>query len=107
MEVIRHCKRLFPDAPLTAGNMATYEGASDLIALGVDAIKVGIGPGSICTTRVVAGAGVPQVSAVIECSRAAEKFGIPIISDGGLKLSGDITKAIAAGAHCVMIGCLS
>jgi IMP dehydrogenase len=106
MEVIRQFKKLFPDTPLIAGNVATYEGASDLIALGVDAIKVGIGPGSICTTRVVAGAGVPQVSAVMECARAAEKFGIPIISDGGIKFSGDITKAIAAGAHCVMIGSL-
>jgi len=82
------------------------EGFSDLIALGVDAIKVGIGPGSICTTRVVAGAGVPQISAVMECARAAEKYDIPIISDGGIKFSGDITKAIAAGAHCVMIGSL-
>jgi IMP dehydrogenase len=106
MEVIRQFKKLFPDTPLIAGNVATYEGASDLIALGVDAIKVGIGPGSICTTRVVAGAGVPQVSAVMDCARAAEKFDIPIISDGGIKFSGDITKAIAAGAHCVMIGSL-
>src|SRR5436853_989126 len=106
MEVIRQFKKLFPDTPLIAGNVATYEGASDLIALGVDAIKVGIGPGSICTTRVVAGAGVPQISAVMECARAAEKFGIPIISDGGIKFSGDITKAIAAGAHTVMIGSL-
>ena len=106
MEVIRQFKKLFPDTPLIAGNVATYEGASDLIALGVDAIKVGIGPGSICTTRVVAGAGVPQISAVMECARAAEKFGIPLISDGGIKFSGDITKAIAAGAHCVMIGSL-
>ena len=106
MEVIRQFKKLFPDTPLIAGNVATYEGASDLIALGVDAIKVGIGPGSICTTRVVAGAGVPQISAVMECARAAEKYDIPIISDGGIKFSGDITKAIAAGAHAVMIGSL-
>jgi IMP dehydrogenase len=106
MDVIRQFKKLFPDTPLIAGNVATYEGASDLISLGVDAIKVGIGPGSICTTRVVAGAGVPQISAVMECARAAEKFDIPIISDGGIKFSGDITKAIAAGAHCVMIGSL-
>jgi IMP dehydrogenase len=106
MDVIRQFKKLFPDTPLIAGNVATYEGASDLIALGVDAIKVGIGPGSICTTRVVAGAGVPQITAVMECARAAEKFDIPIISDGGIKFSGDITKAIAAGAHCVMIGSL-
>src|SRR5439155_15050720 len=82
------------------------EGTQDLIELGVDAVKVGIGPGSICTTRVVTGAGVPQISAVMECARAAEKFDIPIISDGGIKFSGDITKAIAAGAHVVMIGSL-
>lgn len=106
MGLIREYKHLFPDTPLVAGNVATYEGAEDLIKLGVDAIKVGIGPGSICTTRVVAGAGVPQLTAVIECARAAEKYGIPVISDGGVKFSGDITKAIAAGAHCVMIGSL-
>jgi IMP dehydrogenase len=106
LETIRHFKKLFPSTPLIAGNVATYEGARDLIELGVDAVKVGIGPGSICTTRVVAGAGVPQVTAVMECARAAEKFDIPIISDGGIKFSGDITKAIAAGAHCVMIGSL-
>jgi IMP dehydrogenase len=106
MDVIRQFKKLFPSTPLIAGNVATYEGARDLIELGVDAIKVGIGPGSICTTRVVAGAGVPQVTAVMECARAAERHGIPIISDGGIKFSGDITKAIAAGAHAVMIGSL-
>jgi len=106
METIRQFKKLFPDTPLIAGNVATYEGARDLIDLGVDAIKVGIGPGSICTTRVIAGAGVPQVTAIMECARAAEKFDVPIISDGGIKFSGDITKAIAAGAHAVMIGSL-
>ena len=106
MEAIRQFKKLFPDTPLIAGNVATYEAARDLIELGVDAIKVGIGPGSICTTRVVAGAGVPQVTAVMECARAAEKYDIPIISDGGIKFSGDITKAIAAGANSVMIGSL-
>ena len=106
MEVIRQFKKLFPDTPLIAGNVATAEGTRDLIALGVDAVKVGIGPGSICTTRVIAGAGVPQVTAVMECARAAEKYDIPIISDGGIKFSGDITKAIAAGAHAVMIGSL-
>jgi len=106
MDVIRQFKKLFPDTPLIAGNVATFEGATDLIELGVDAVKVGIGPGSICTTRVVAGAGVPQVSAVMECARAAEKYDVPIISDVGIKFSGDITKAIAAGAHCVMIGSL-
>ena len=92
--------------PLIAGNVATYEGTVDLIELGVDAVKVGIGPGSICTTRVVTGAGVPQISAVMECARAAEKFDVPIISDGGIKFSDDVTKALAAGAHTVMIGSL-
>lgn len=106
MDLIREFKKLFPNTQLIAGNVATYEGASDLLELGVDAIKVGIGPGSICTTRVVAGAGVPQVTAVMECARAAEKFGVPLISDGGIKFSGDITKAIAAGANSVMIGSL-
>ncbi|HOK45841.1 MAG TPA: IMP dehydrogenase, partial [Bryobacteraceae bacterium] len=95
-----------PDVQLLAGNVATYEGARDLIALGADGIKVGIGPGSICTTRVVSGAGVPQLTAIIECSRAAREAGVPLIADGGIKYSGDITKAIAAGADCVMIGSL-
>jgi IMP dehydrogenase len=106
LETIRQFKKLYPDTPLIAGNVATYEGARDLIELGVDAVKVGIGPGSICTTRMVAGAGVPQITAIMECARAAEKYDIPIISDGGIKFSGDITKAIAAGAHTVMIGSL-
>jgi len=106
MELIRDFKKLFPDQPLIAGNVATYEATVELIELGVDAVKVGIGPGSICTTRVVAGAGVPQITAVMECARAAAKYDIPIISDGGIKFSGDMTKAIAAGAHAVMIGSL-
>ena len=106
MDVIKQYKKLFPDTPLIAGNVATYEGALDLIELGVDAIKVGIGPGSICTTRVIAGAGVPQITAVMDCARAAEKHDVPLISDGGIKFSGDITKALAAGAHAVMIGSL-
>ncbi len=106
MDLIRQFKKLYPDTPLIAGNVATAEGTRDLIELGVDAVKVGIGPGSICTTRVIAGAGVPQISAVMECARAAEKYDVPIISDGGVKFSGDITKAIAAGAHTVMIGSL-
>jgi IMP dehydrogenase len=106
MDTIRQFKKLFPDTPLIAGNVATYEGTRDLIELGVDAVKVGIGPGSICTTRVVAGAGVPQITAIMDCVRAAEKYDIPIISDGGIKFSGDITKAIAAGAHVIMIGSL-
>ncbi len=91
---------------MLAGNIATKEAACDLIKLGVDGIKVGIGPGSICTTRVVTGAGVPQITAIIECSKAAEGSGVPVIADGGIKFSGDITKAIAAGADCVMIGSL-
>src|SRR5260221_4017595 len=106
METIRQFKKLFPDTPLIAGNVATFEGIRDLIELGVDAVKVGIGPGSICTTRVIAGAGVPQISAIMECARAAEKYDIPVISDGGIKYSGDVTKALAAGAHTVMIGSL-
>jgi IMP dehydrogenase len=91
---------------IVAGNVATFEAAKDLIALGIDGLKVGIGPGSICTTRVVTGAGVPQLTAIIEASRAAHGTGVPIIADGGIKYSGDITKAIAAGASCVMIGSL-
>ncbi|HYU26786.1 MAG TPA: IMP dehydrogenase [Thermoanaerobaculia bacterium] len=106
METIKQFKKLFPATPLIAGNVATYEGARDLCELGVDAVKVGIGPGSICTTRVVTGAGVPQITAILDCARAAEKFDVPLISDGGIKFSGDITKAIAAGAHCVMVGSL-
>jgi IMP dehydrogenase len=106
METIKQFKKLFPSTQLIAGNVATYEGARDLCELGVDAVKVGIGPGSICTTRVVTGAGVPQITAILDCARAAEKFDVPLVSDGGIKFSGDMTKAIAAGAHCVMIGSL-
>jgi IMP dehydrogenase len=106
LEVIRTVKSKLPDVQLLAGNVATYEGARDLIALGADGIKVGIGPGSICTTRVVSGAGVPQITAIAECSRAAREGGVPLIADGGIKYSGDVTKAIAAGADCVMIGSL-
>ncbi len=104
MEAIQAVKRKFPEIQLLAGNVATAEGARDLISLGVDGLKVGIGPGSICTTRVVTGAGVPQITAIMECSRAAKNTGVPIIADGGIKFSGDITKAIAAGASTVMIG---
>jgi len=104
MDAIRAVKHKFPGIQLLAGNVATAEGARDLISLGVDGLKVGIGPGSICTTRVVTGAGVPQITAIMECSRAAKNFGVPIIADGGIKFSGDITKAIAAGASTVMIG---
>ena len=106
MEAIRVIKRALPEVDLLAGNVATFEGARDLIALGVDGIKVGIGPGSICTTRVVSGAGVPQITAIAECARAAKGTGIPVIADGGIKYSGDVTKAIAAGADAVMIGSL-
>jgi IMP dehydrogenase len=99
-------KERFPDVPLVAGNVATSEGARDLIALGVDAIKVGVGPGSICTTRVVTGAGVPQITAIMECARACHAADVPLIADGGIKYSGDITKALAAGADTAMIGSL-
>ncbi len=106
MDAIRAVKQALPNVELIAGNVATYEGARDLIALGVDGIKVGIGPGSICTTRVVSGAGVPQITAIAECAKATAGTGIPLIADGGIKYSGDVTKAIAAGADCVMIGSL-
>ena len=104
MEAIREVKQRLPTMQLVAGNVGTYEGARDLIALGIDGLKVGIGPGSICTTRVVTGAGVPQVTAIVEAARAAKGTGVPLIADGGVKYSGDITKAIAAGASVVMIG---
>ena len=106
MEAIKAVRHRLPEMQIIAGNVATYEGARDLIGLGIDGLKVGIGPGSICTTRVVTGAGVPQLTAIIEASRAAQGTGVPIIADGGIKYSGDITKAIAAGASCVMIGSL-
>jgi IMP dehydrogenase len=104
MEAIRSIKHRLPDVQLVAGNVATYEGARDLIALGLDGLKVGIGPGSICTTRVVTGAGVPQITAILEATRASADSGVPIIADGGIKYSGDITKAIAAGASVAMVG---
>jgi IMP dehydrogenase len=106
MDAVRAVKRAMPDVQLMTGNVATYEGACELISLGVDGIKVGIGPGSICTTRVVSGAGVPQLTAISECARAARSAGVPLIADGGIKFSGDITKAVAAGADSVMIGSL-
>jgi IMP dehydrogenase len=96
----------FPEVGLVVGNVATAEGTLALIERGVDAVKVGIGPGSICTTRVVTGAGVPQVTAILDCARAAAPHGVPVIADGGIKFSGDLTKALAAGAHSVMIGSL-
>lgn len=106
MDTIQQIKQKFPEVEVIAGNVATTEATKDLIRCGADGIKVGIGPGSICTTRVVSGAGVPQISAISECARAAKEFGIPIISDGGIKYSGDVTKAVAAGADAVMIGSL-
>ncbi len=105
-DALKALRAALPDVQIVAGNVATPEATRDLIKLGVDAVKVGIGPGSICTTRIVSGAGVPQISAVASCAAAAKDSGTPIISDGGIKFSGDITKAMAAGAHVVMIGSL-
>ncbi len=104
LETVRRVRNKFPKLDLIAGNVGTAAGTRDMIRAGVDAVKVGIGPGSICTTRVVAGVGVPQVTAILECSKAAAKSGIPIIADGGIKQTGDIAKAIAAGADTIMIG---
>ena len=101
---VRNLKKAFPDTPIIGGNVVTEQGAQDLIDVGADGLRVGLGPGSICTTRVVAGVGVPQITAIAECVKAANKAGIPVIADGGIRLSGDIAKAIAAGADCVMIG---
>ncbi|MBO5226555.1 MAG: IMP dehydrogenase [Ruminococcus sp.] len=106
MECLKKVKAAFPNIPVIAGNIATAEAAEDLIAAGADAVKVGIGPGSICTTRVVAGIGVPQITAVYDVAKVAQKYGIPVIADGGIKYSGDIVKAIAAGASVVMLGSL-
>ena len=104
LDMVRQLRRLFPDVDLIAGNVATAEATEALIGLGVDAVKVGIGAGSICTTRVIAGIGVPMITAVMECARAAATHDIPVIADGGIRFSGDITKAIAVGASTVMIG---
>ncbi|HVC47891.1 MAG TPA: IMP dehydrogenase [Terracidiphilus sp.] len=106
LEAARVVKKTFPQVALLAGNVGTYDGAKALIDAGADAIKVGFGPGSICTTRIVTGAGMPQITAIAEAARAAQERGIPIIADGGIKYSGEITKAIAAGASTVMIGSL-
>jgi len=106
VDAVRSTKSNFKNAEIVAGNVATGEAAEALCKAGVDAVKVGVGPGSICTTRVVAGVGVPQVTAVDDCARAAEKYGVPVISDGGVKYSGDVVKALAAGASSVMIGSL-
>jgi IMP dehydrogenase len=104
IDAVKSIKKKFTELDVVAGNIATAEAAKDLIKAGADCVKVGIGPGSICTTRVVSGAGVPQITAVMECSKEADKSGIPVIADGGIKFSGDITKALAAGASSVMIG---
>ncbi len=106
LEAVRECKGRFPDVDLLAGNVATYEGTRALIEAGADAVKVGIGPGSICTTRMVTGAGMPQITAIAEAYRAAKEHDVAIIADGGIKYSGDITKAIAAGASICMMGSL-
>jgi IMP dehydrogenase len=106
MNAILTIKRTLPQVQLIAGNVATFEATHDLISLGVDGVKVGMGPGSICTTRVVTGMGVPQITAIAECARAARGTGVPLIADGGIKYSGDVTKALAAGADAVMIGSL-
>ena len=106
MNALKKIKEKMPHVQVVVGNVATFEGARDLIELGADGIKVGIGPGSICTTRIVSGAGVPQITAIAECAKATRPAGVPLISDGGIKFSGDLTKAIAAGADCVMIGSL-
>jgi IMP dehydrogenase len=106
MEAIKAIRHRLPEMQLIAGNVATFEGAKELISLGIDGLKVGIGPGSICTTRVVTGAGVPQLTAIMEAGRAAKGTDVAIIADGGIKYSGDISKALAAGASCVMIGSL-
>src|SRR5436190_11697370 len=106
LEAVKAMKKKFPEVDLIVGNIATEEGAHDLISAGADAIKVGIGPGSICTTRVVSGVGMPQITAILNCAKAARKANIPLIADGGIKFSGDISKALAAGADAVMIGSL-
>ncbi len=106
LDAVKQLKKALPDTPIIAGNVATYQGAKDLAQAGADCVKVGIGPGSICTTRIVTGAGMPQITAIAEASRACREAGIPCIGDGGIKFSGDIAKAVAAGADVVMIGSL-
>lgn len=104
IECLKAVKKAYPDIPVIAGNIATAEAAEALIQAGADAVKVGIGPGSICTTRIVAGIGVPQITAVYDVASVAKKYGVPVIADGGIKYSGDIVKALAAGANVVMLG---
>ncbi|SHH22073.1 IMP dehydrogenase [Thermosipho atlanticus] len=104
IEIVKKIKNIFPNIPIIAGNVATAEATETLIKAGADAVKVGIGPGSICTTRIVAGVGVPQLTAIFDCAEVAKKYNVPIIADGGIRFSGDIVKALAAGAESVMIG---
>ena len=106
IDMVNQIKRKYPDLQVVAGNVATSAAVRELAKAGADCVKVGIGPGSICTTRIVAGVGVPQITAILDCSVAARDAGIPIIADGGIKYSGDIVKAIAAGANSVMLGSL-
>jgi IMP dehydrogenase len=106
IEAVKQIKKRFPDLDLIAGNIATEEAARDLISAGIDAVKVGMGPGSICTTRVVSGVGMPQITAILNCAKVTRESNVPLIADGGIKFSGDITKALAAGADSVMIGSL-
>jgi IMP dehydrogenase len=106
LEMVGKIKKMYRGLQIIAGNIATAAGTRDLIKAGADAVKVGIGPGAICTTRVIAGIGVPQVTAILDCAEVASKVGVPVIADGGIKFSGDIVKAVAAGADCVMIGSL-
>lgn len=105
-ETVKKLRAQYPELPIIAGNVATGDGTRDLIKAGASMVKVGIGPGSICTTRIIAGIGVPQITAIYDCAQAAAEFGVPIIADGGIKYSGDVVKAIAAGASAVMIGSL-
>ncbi|MDF2814100.1 MAG: inosine-5-monophosphate dehydrogenase, partial [Paenibacillus sp.] len=106
LETVRKLRKQFPDLIIVAGNVATGDGTRDLIEAGASIVKVGMGPGSICTTRVIAGIGVPQITAIYDCATVAKKYGVPIIADGGVKYSGELTKAIAAGADAIMIGSL-
>jgi IMP dehydrogenase len=104
IEAVRSIKTEFPDLQVIAGNVATAAGTEALIKAGADAVKIGVGPGSICTTRIVAGVGVPQMTAILDCTRVSRAMGIPVIADGGIKYSGDIVKALAAGADSIMVG---
>lgn len=106
INAVRHIKKAFPDCELIAGNVATHEGVKDLADAGVDAVKVGVGSGSICITRIITGSGVPQLTAIMDCAKAAKDYDVPLIADGGIRNSGDITKALAAGASTVMLGSL-